>query len=314
VVLAGVIEHWPARTRWDDPSYFCSVAGYRTVPVEVGQHYLAEGWGTRLMTVAEFVRQHLLQQQQGGGPPEGASGGAAAAGAEGKQQGRAASAEVQQQAAWQLQQQVRSPGQPAVAAQEQQAPCSQLAAQAGAGTTRASGSSSSGGADTGRSPSGTQAGQQQQQQQRPVQRGYLAQHALFDQLPALAADIATPDYCTLGAGELVATNAWIGPAGTVTPLHTDPHHNLLAQVAGSKYVRLYSPQCGAALYAHAEGLVTNSSRVDLDDVDEGQFPLFGGAPWLECVLGPGDVLYIPPGWWHYVKALSVSCSVSFWWR
>jgi len=31
------------------------VAGRRTVPVEVGSHYLAEGWGTRLMTLQDFI-------------------------------------------------------------------------------------------------------------------------------------------------------------------------------------------------------------------------------------------------------------------
>ena len=37
-------------------------------------------------------------------------------------------------------------------------------------------------------------------------------------------------YCVLGEGEVQSVNAWLGPAGTVTPLHHDPHHNLLAQV------------------------------------------------------------------------------------
>ena len=38
---------------------------------------------------------------------------------------------------------------------------------------------------------------------------------------------------TGGGGEHeVILNAWLGPAGTVSPLHTDPYHNLLAQVGG----------------------------------------------------------------------------------
>lgn len=35
------------------------VAGRRTVPVEVGSHYLAEGWGSQLMTVDEFMATAL---------------------------------------------------------------------------------------------------------------------------------------------------------------------------------------------------------------------------------------------------------------
>ena len=34
----------------------------------------------------------------------------------------------------------------------------------------------------------------------------------------------------------------------------------------------------------------------------------------DCVLEPGQMLFIPPGWWHYVKSTTVSFSVSFWWR
>ena len=47
----------------------------------------------------------------------------------------------------------------------------------------------------------------------------------------------------------------------VTPAHTDPHHNLLAQVRGRKYVRLYTPSDLAHLYPFPSGLTTNTSQV-----------------------------------------------------
>ncbi|KAK6853444.1 hypothetical protein PG990_009448 [Apiospora arundinis] len=41
---------------------------------------------------------------------------------------------------------------------------------------------------------------------------------------------------------------------------------------------------------------------------------FKDVPYVDCILNPGDTLYIPIGWWHYVRGLSVSFSVSFWWN
>ena len=49
-------------------------------------------------------------------------------------------------------------------------------------------------------------------------RGYLAQHPLFDQIPALRNDIQEPAYCIMGEGEMQSINAWFGPAGTVSLL------------------------------------------------------------------------------------------------
>ncbi|KAL8851930.1 MAG: hypothetical protein Q9221_003141 [Calogaya cf. arnoldii] len=173
----------------------------------------------------------------------------------------------------------------------------------------------------------------------PDKLGYLAQHDLFAQIPSLRNDIAIPDYCyTLPpplktSGSTIAgkspplqldeplLNAWFGPAGTVSPLHTDPYHNILCQVAGKKYIRLYSPDETGKLYpkgVEGGGVdMSNTSEVDAEaalDKIEADHPLFRQAEYVETILTEGECLYIPVGWWHYVRSLSVSFSVSFWWN
>ncbi len=56
----GAMQHWPALTRWQRPEYLKEVAGLRTVPVELGDHYLQDGWGQSLMPLADFIKQHVL--------------------------------------------------------------------------------------------------------------------------------------------------------------------------------------------------------------------------------------------------------------
>jgi len=167
--------------------------------------------------------------------------------------------------------------------------------------------------------------------------GYLAQYQLLEQLTALRRDIVTPSVCSALASEDTEappwcetrnesplTSAWLGPAGTVSPLHNDPYHNVLVQVVGYKYIRIYGAEQTHRLYPR-EAERCNSSQVDLDEFEgrhghsggeadpRAQFPLFEGAPFWQCVLGPGDGLYIPRHAWHYVRSLTPSFSVSFWW-
>lgn len=44
------------------------------------------------------------------------------------------------------------------------------------------------------------------------------------------------------------------------------------------------------------------SPVDILDPDYERFPLFRGAKRLQCVLRPGDVLFMPAFWWHEVQS------------
>ncbi|XP_052873308.1 bifunctional peptidase and arginyl-hydroxylase JMJD5 [Anopheles cruzii] len=210
-LLRKVIDDWPAVRRWHDLNYLLSVAGERTVPVEIGSQYSNEDWSQRLMKFGEFLQQTLSNDLD--------------------------------------------------------------------------------------------------ESTDPV--AYLAQHDLFDQIPALRRDIVVPDY--VGRTDTAPRiKAWLGPRGTVSPLHTDPCHNLLCQVFGSKLIILARPEDTESLYPHDHFILNNTSRVDARHLDYERFPLLKQVRFYRLTLRRGEALYIPPKWWHYVESLSPSFSVSFW--
>lgn len=143
---------------------------------------------------------------------------------------------------------------------------------------------------------------------------YVAQHGLFEQISELTDDFDVPVYAGDDVG---AVNAWMGTAGTVTRLHFDSYENLLTQVFGYKYVRLYGASETPKLYpikpssggVDAQG---NTSAVAVERLDASAHPLALDAVYSEAILGPGDMLYIPKGCWHYVRSLTPSFSVNFW--
>lgn len=148
---------------------------------------------------------------------------------------------------------------------------------------------------------------------------YLAQHNLFDQIPALQSDILTPEYCCLSnrtddAEIDVDIKAWLGPEGTTSPMHIDAKHNLLCQVFGSKYIILAAPEDSTNLYPFDGDMLKNTSQIDAEHLDYDRFPLLRNVKFYRFTLHKGEMLYIPPKWWHFVRSLSKSFSVSFWWE
>lgn len=149
-----------------------------------------------------------------------------------------------------------------------------------------------------------------------VEVAYMSQHHLLHQAEELQSLLAIPPYM-LGR-DLLPANVWIGTRGTVTTLHSDPSDGLLCQVAGWKYYRLYALDQTDKLYATLlRGRSTNSHgtspvRVEGPQEPLDAFPAFADAEYVEGILAPGDMLFIPKSVWHYVRSLTTSVSISFW--
>ena len=52
----------------------------------------------------------------------------------------------------------------------------------------------------------------------------------------------------------------------------------------------------------------------MKNLDRDRFPLFEKSEIIKVVLEPGDAIYLPRGWWHYVESLepSINVSVHYW--
>ena len=107
---------------------------------------------------------------------------------------------------------------------------------------------------------------------------------------------------------------WVGPAGTVTPLHCDYDDNIFAQVWGAKRIFLSPPHHDEFLYPRQANAILFGSPFDPETPDYQQFPLARHACMIECIVNPGDMLYVPAGWFHQVRALTFSLSSNRWAR
>ncbi|MCW3835677.1 cupin-like domain-containing protein [Sphingomonas canadensis] len=112
------------------------------------------------------------------------------------------------------------------------------------------------------------------------------------------------EYLTRDPGML-----WIGPAGTFTPLHFDLTNNLLAQVVGTKCLVLVPPSETPRMANHRHVF---SAVHDITDPEcLARYPQARDVRQFEVELNPGDLLYIPVGWWHQVAAATFSVMLTY---
>ncbi|KAL1528434.1 hypothetical protein AB1Y20_009782 [Prymnesium parvum] len=111
-----------------------------------------------------------------------------------------------------------------------------------------------------------------------------------------------------------SANVWAGHAGVLATTHFDTSHNFVVQVFGTKRWLLWPPSELPALRLHPSSHPSRrQTRMQLLRRGVNGSRLADGysrCPAHHEVMGPGDVLYVPPFWAHAVFTEEVGLSLS----
>ena len=99
---------------------------------------------------------------------------------------------------------------------------------------------------------------------------------------------------------------WLQTQGATSHAHYDPLHNLFTQVAGRKRIWLWPPD------AHVQMRLFPSLHSS-DRQSQLAVPHSEVTPAFDTILNPGDLLYLPPYWFHQLQVVDeMSVSVAQW--
>ncbi|MFG6107719.1 cupin-like domain-containing protein [Leptothoe sp. EHU-05/26/07-4] len=107
---------------------------------------------------------------------------------------------------------------------------------------------------------------------------------------------------------------WIGGKATGAHLHRDLCDNFVLVLNGTKTFYLASPDESDFLYTWETRSGLNSSKFSAVNPNYQKFPLAKQAHFINVTLQPGELLYIPCGWFHQVVNKEPSCSINFFGR
>lgn len=117
------------------------------------------------------------------------------------------------------------------------------------------------------------------------------------------------------------TTLFVSGPGSVRLTHS--HESvLLVQIEGRKIMTFASPDQAEQLYVkhckngkdYKENDKSCVSPVNIRNPDLEKFPEFKNAHLMQVLIEPGDIIFIPEGWFHEVRALDNSVSLSFFYK
>lgn len=104
---------------------------------------------------------------------------------------------------------------------------------------------------------------------------------------------------------------FFGGKGSVTFLHydIDMAHIFHTHFNGRKHILLFDYKWKERLYKIPFATYALEDY-DISNPDFDKFPALDGIEGIECYLEHGDTLFMPTGWWHWMKYLDGSFSLS----
>ncbi|XP_014239313.1 tRNA wybutosine-synthesizing protein 5-like [Cimex lectularius] len=128
------------------------------------------------------------------------------------------------------------------------------------------------------------------------------------QFPQISRDIKYPEL--FDKSDFFSSVFRIGSCGVQIWTHYDIMDNILLQISGEKRVVLFSPHDTQHMYLNGD----KSEVLDIDCPNVEKFPNFVKATQYECIMKPGDVLYIPALWHHNTTAKTFGIGVNVFWK
>lgn len=125
-------------------------------------------------------------------------------------------------------------------------------------------------------------------------------HAGMTPLPAVLEPNATAASAAL----------WMEASGSFTALHHDLDDQLMVQMVGRRIIKLVPP---AEVWRLGDRSGRWSDVRDIDDAlaDPERKSALEGLIHFDVLIGPGDALFIPVGWWQQSRTLDFTVSAAF---
>ena len=135
---------------------------------------------------------------------------------------------------------------------------------------------------------------------------------IFQHAPSLVKDFSWPDELMTGFVKKYPM-LFTGGQGSITHLHfdIDMSHILHTQFAGKKRVLLFPHEEQHKLYRKPWEVLSLANFADYNNkFDYENFPAVKKAKGYEVIMGHGDTLYMPAGFWHHMEYIESGFAMS----